>query len=429
MATVEANVTAIEKELIIYEDGLPQLFEMDHPLWDRMEKQSADPASNRPTRVPLLMSVGGSFQQFSPDGGSYGATGGPNWQVATLTPIYFSSGYSYTKLAEYATTGAERGVKSVTGEVMRLAVEQFRTYLDMLANTAGNGVIGTITSAGPPLTLTTDGFKEELVMVGQNVQVYNSALTTNRGSSTVSSFNRAAHTITLAANPGGTTAGDLLVIGGLTGTLTNQSSLFGIPYHQSNATSGTWLGLNRATFPQVVTPGVNAGTSPLTTGMIRGALNYIRMNLGDKYFNAEMTKLISYLHPGQADSYESIALLISQIWKDPSGNQEVDLLFNNQSGLKMSNVPVVQSIHQDRTRIDFLALGFWGRIVGVDAGFAKPAGRILWPQVDTTVNVGGLNATDQFWMQAGVQVYNKQPAGSAYIYNLALPALGSGSIY
>jgi len=94
----------------------------------------------------------------------------------------------------------------------------------------GNAVLGTITSAGPPLTLTTDGFKEELAMVGQNVDVYNAALTTNRGTGTITAIDRVAHTITLNANPGGTIATDLLVISGLTAPLTNQSSLFGVQY-------------------------------------------------------------------------------------------------------------------------------------------------------------------------------------------------------
>jgi hypothetical protein len=261
------------------------------------------------------------------------------------------------------------------------------------------------------------------------VQVYNAALTTNRGSSTVTAFDPVGHTITLAANPGGTTATDVLVIGGLSGALTAQSSLFGIQYHQSDATSGTWLGLNRATVPQVVTPSINANSAVLTTGMIRGALNRIRINEGDNFFNTEMTKLTAYMHPSQADSYESIALLISNIWKDPTGNQNVDLMFNNQSGLKMSNVPVVQSIHQDRTRIDFLCLGYWGRIVATDTGFFTIDDKIIWPKIDTSTVPGGLLATEQFWLKAGIQMYNRNPYGSSYIKNLGLPLIGSSSIY
>jgi|SRR5579885_418407 len=429
MASVEANVQPLERELIIYEKGIPELLELDTPLYGMIDKQEADPASNRATRIPLLTQVGGTFQQTSMDGGSLGSTGGPVWQVATLTPIYFTSGYSYTLLAKYATTGAARGVKSTTGEVMRLAINQFKAYLDQVMNTSGNGVIGTITSvATNTFTMTTDGFKEELVQIGQNVQVYNAGLTTARGSATVTAIDRSAHKVTVDAAPGGTVATDVLVIGGLSGALTTQSSLFGIQYHQSDATTGTWLGLNRANFPsQIVTPSVNANSSALTTGMIRAALNEIRINIGDEKFKDVATKLVAYCHPSQGDAYESLASLLVQIFKQPTGNQDVDLMFN-QDGLKMSNVPVRQSIHQDRTRIDFLALGFWGRIVGTDTGFVKFGDQILWPLVDTST--GALKATEQFWLNAGLQLYNRNPIAGSYIKSLALPAFaGTSSIY
>src|SRR5580692_7859488 len=237
MATVEANAQPLEKELIIYEKGIPELLEVDTPFLELIEKQEADPVSNRAVRIPLLTQIGGTFQQVSMDGVALGATSGPIWNVATLTPYYYTGGYSWTALAQYATTGAERGVKSVTGEVMRLAIKQFRAYQDMLMNTAGNGVIGTITSfatttlTNDTFTFTTDGFKEELFAIGQNIQVYNAGLTTNRGGANVIAINRTAHTVQVDATIAGLTNGDLVVIGGLSGTLTIQSSLFGIPYH------------------------------------------------------------------------------------------------------------------------------------------------------------------------------------------------------
>jgi len=424
MATVEANATPLEKELIIYEKGIPELLEVDTPLLSLMEKQEADPVSNRAARIPLLTQIGGTFQQVSMDGVALGNTSGPIWNVATLTPFYYTGGYSWTLLAQYATQGAERGVKSVTGEVMRLSIKQFRAYQDMLLNTAGNGVIGTITSvATNTFTLTTDGFKEELFAIGQNVQVYNAALTTNRGSANVTAIDRVGHTITVDAAPGGTIATDLIVIGGLSGTLTIQSSLFGVQYHNSDATSGLWLNINRATVSNVVTPSVNAASSALTTAFIRAALNRIRINLGDDFFNNEDTKLIAYAHPAQADAYESLAITESVIYKDPTGNQNVDLMFNNQRGLSMSNVPVKQSIHQDRTRVDFMCMNYWGRIVATDTGFVKFGDQIIWPQYS-----GGtqLVSTAMFYLKAGLQVYNRNPLSSSYIKALALPA---GSIY
>jgi len=430
MATVEANVTPLEKELIIYEKGIPELLEVDTPLLSMMDKEESDPASNRPTRIPLLTAIQGTFQQTTIDGGNLGATSGPVWNVATLAPYYYTGGYSYTTLAKYATTGMARGVKSVTGEVMRLSIEQYRAAQDMLMNTAGNGVVGTITSVSTTTltndtyTLTTDGFKEELFYIGQNIQVYSSNLVTNRGTANVIAINRVTHVIQVSATIGSVTATDVIVIGGLSGTLTIQSSLFGIQYHQSDATSGLWLNLNRATISNIVTPSVNAASSTLVQSFIRAALNRIRMNLGDTFFRSEENKLVAYMHPAQADSYEGLAITISQIFKKPSGSEAVDLMFGNEDNMTMSNVPVRQSIHQDRTRIDFLSMGFWGRIVGTDTGFYRVGDRILFPAYGTD----GVSLVSQefFYIVSGVQIFNRNPLSGSYIKSLLVPA---GSIY
>jgi hypothetical protein len=423
--TLEANAQALERELIIYEKGIPELLELDTPLLSMMDKEESDPASNRPTRIPLLTAIQGTFQQVSMDNASLGTSSGPVWNVATLAPYYFTGGYSYSALADYATVGGARGVKSAASEVMRVSIEQFKAAIDMLLNTAGNGVTATITSvATNTFTLTTDGFREELFYYGQNIQVYNAALTTNRGTSTVTAIDRVGHTITVAAAPGGTIATDLIVIGGLSGTLTNQSSLFGVQYHQSDATSGTWLNLNRATVPNVVTPSVNANNSGLTTAFIRAALNRIRMNLGDNYFNSGEGQLVPYMHPAQADAYEGLAITISQIFKDPSGNQGVDLMFGNQNNLTMSGLKVKQSIHQDRTRIDFLSMKFWGRIVATDTGFYKVGDQIIFPVYNGTGD--GLNSAKFFYLKAGLQVFNRNPLSGSYVKALSVPA---GAIY
>src|SRR5579885_365970 len=81
-ATVEANAQPLERELIVYEKGIPELLEVDTPLLQLMEKQEADPASNRATRIPLLTQIGGTFQQVSMDGVALGSTSGPVWNVA-----------------------------------------------------------------------------------------------------------------------------------------------------------------------------------------------------------------------------------------------------------------------------------------------------------------------------------------------------------
>src|SRR5216683_2490911 len=82
-----------------------------------------------------------------------------------------------------------------------------------------------------------------LVYVGQTVQVYDTTLTTNRGTCNVTAADPInAQTITVDVVPAGTVATDVLVHDGLSGA--QPVSLFGIKYHQNAATTGTWLNLN-----------------------------------------------------------------------------------------------------------------------------------------------------------------------------------------
>jgi len=144
-------------------------------------------------------------------------------------------------------------------------MKQFRAFLDKLMQTGGNGVLGSVSSfASTTWTMATPP-GAALVYVGQTIQVYDSTLTTNRGTANVVAADpiSATQTITVDVNPAGLTNGDVIVHDGLSGA--QPVSLFGIKYHQNNATTGTWLNLNRATYPvQLATPRVNAGNAALT---------------------------------------------------------------------------------------------------------------------------------------------------------------------
>ena len=64
-------------------------------------------------------------------------------------------------------------------------MKQFRAFLDKVIQTAGNGVLGTISSiASTTLTMAVPP-GAALVYVGQTIQVYDSTLTTNRGTANV----------------------------------------------------------------------------------------------------------------------------------------------------------------------------------------------------------------------------------------------------
>ena len=157
---------------------------------------------------------------------------------------------------------------------------------------------------------------------GADVQVYDSTLTTNRGSCNVQSADPISpiQTITVDVNPGGLTNGDVIVHDGLTGA--QPSSLYGLKYHQNNSTTGTWLNLNRATYPvKLATPRVNAGNAALTPANVRLAINKVRKALGINH----LSKLIAYMAVEQEHAWENLGITVSQIIKEGGSGSSNDL--------------------------------------------------------------------------------------------------------
>ena len=80
----------------------------------------------------------------------------------------------------------------------------------------------------------------------------------------------------------------MIVHDGLTGA--QPTSLFGILYHQTNATTGTWLNLNRSVYPvELATPPASGNNSAITPGAVRLAINKVRKALGSN----QVAKLIA----------------------------------------------------------------------------------------------------------------------------------------
>src|SRR6476646_4012345 len=281
-AQANANVVALQLEKV--RDKVPLLYERDDILLTMIQQRGdVEKVSSRNMRLPLQVNPGGKAGSYNADGGDLGRGSGTAYDVAQVSPIFFRFAIEITKLVEYATTGRERAIENATKREVANGMKQFRAFLDKLMQTAGNGVLGTISSfasttwpmATPPGTA--------------NVVAADPISPTQ--------------TITVDVNPGGLTNGDVIVHDGLSGA--SPVSLFGIKYHQNNATTGTWLNLNRATYPQQLqTPRVNAGNAALTPSNVRLAINKVRKALGITH----LSKLIAYMAVEQEHDWETLGI-------------------------------------------------------------------------------------------------------------------------
>jgi hypothetical protein len=154
----------------------------------------------------------------------------------------------------------------------------------------------------------------------------------------------------------------------------------------------------------------------LTTAPIRLALTKIIQRMG----TADPKSLKVHLHPAQKAAYEDLAMLISEIQKG-SGNESVDLFFEQTQMAGVSLDPPKGDLHAARDRIDFTNIENWGRIESKAIDFKKlPNGQYFDRPIDSTS--GSQVAAVIFWIYWFGQLFTDNPAAFAYIDNLAIPS-------
>jgi len=421
------NSQSVALQLEKVRDKLPLLYERDDILLTMIQQRGdVERVSSRNMRLPLQIRPGGKAGLANLDGGDLGRGSGTTYDVAQVSPIFFRHAVEITKLVEYSTNAPEKAIENAAKREVKNGMGQFRAFLDKLMQTNGNGVLGTVGSivtTGLPagvaaqINLTTPP-GAAFFCYNQTIQFYDTTLTTNRniaGSVTsnvvqVDPFNKF---IQIDAIPAGVVAGDAVVHDGLAGA--QPVSLFGVPYHQTNATTGTWLNLNRATYPvELATPHVAGNNAAVTPGVVRLAINKVRKALGTN----RVGKLVAYTALEQENAWEQLGISISQIIKEGAGGRasDLDLLFTGE--LTMAGVPIKSSINTNQARIDFLDLSHWGRAVMQEIDFYDVGGQTVFPIYGAS---GGLAAAYIFYFVTGFQVWNESPRSGAYIDSLAIP--------
>jgi hypothetical protein len=415
-AQANANVVALQLEKV--RDKVPLLYERDDILLTMIQQRGdVEKVSSRAMRLPLQIVPGGKAGSYNADGGDMGRGSGTGYDVATIQPVFFRFAVEITKLVEYATAGRERAIENAAKREVAQSMKQFRSFLDKLLNGgAGNGTLGSIASfSGTTWTMNVPN-GAALVYVGQTIQVYDSTLTTNRGTANVVEADpvSATQTITVDANPAGLSNGDFIVHDGLSGA--QPVSLFNLKYHQNAATVGTWMNLSRSTYPvQLQTPRVNASNSALAPTFVRLAMNKVRKALGINQLN----KLIAYMAVEQEHAWENLGIGISQIIKEGAGGgaDDLDLLFTGKK--TMGGAPIKASVNADQTRIDLLDLSHWGRAVMKDIDFYEINSNTVFPVYGAS---GGLAASYLFYYDTAFNVFDDSPRSGAFIDTLARPA-------
>ncbi len=415
----ESLVAGLELERV--RDRLSVLFDRDGVFFADIEKRDVEVISNRQMRIPLEVRPGGKGGAYDPDGGDLGRGSGSTFDKAVISAVAFKQAVEWTALADFATDNSRKAIIQNTRYQLAQGMKEFRRLIDSLCMTDGTGTlanatttaIGTGTNGGDIYTCTGDGYGVRLLRFDQNFNVYNAALSTNRtaGAERTVNFldleNKIFHGFPSLATLANT---DKVVLSGLTAT--PPVHLFGVPYHHSNASSGTWLGFNRATTPEIRANRVNAGGA-LALPFPRLALNKI----GNRVGITNMEAVVAYMHPCQKQAYEELGMLVSVINKTAK-DDGLDLYFGD--NMQMAGAPVKVSFSWDKTRIDFINKNLWGRaelrpIDYYTAGDGRKVFEIRGPS-------GGVAASMIFYLVTHFNLFVNNPAACAYIDGLTVPS-------
>lgn len=410
---VESVVAGTELERVL--PKVTTVFESDDTFFANIKKRDVEVVSYREMRIPLELRPGGRFQIFNPDGGDLGRGGGPTWDKAVVRPVFASENIEYTKLTQWATDDRRKAVINAVRRLTAGATVEIKRQLDAQLQGSGTGQVGTVTTYSTSNgvdTCTMDAeFGARLVRFDQVVQVFDTTLATFRGKGAITQWDVENKQVQITPAISGGTNTDVLVLDGISNP-TGLPSFYGVPYHHSNASTGTWLGFDRNVTPEVRANRVNGNAAALSLPQPRLAINKIGNRVGiDNNFDPT-----AWTHPCQAQAYEEIGQLVSIIHKAPK-DEALNLYFGD--NMQLAGAPIKPHFNWSKKRIDFIISSTWGRAEILPIGFYTSDGRRIFELRGPS---GGVATADIFYMVVGFQTFVMNPAACAYIDNLAIPS-------
>jgi len=87
--------------------------------------------------------------------------------------------------------------------------------------------------------------------------------------------------------------------------------------------------------------------------------------------------------------------------------------------MHLAGAPIKKHFSWDKTRIDFIVDNVWGRAEILPLGFYTTDGRKIF---EIRGPSGGVATAEIFYMVVGMQTFVNNPAGTAFIDALSVPA-------
>lgn len=416
MSAPLTNTQALSPQLEAAKGAVIPLFERSSKTFELLKGKKME-VSSRAARIVFYVAPPGNFGHADLDGGDLGRGGGSEYTHGTVTPVDFKCTLEVTKKAELSTNSDSKSLADVVRRDLKAVPKEFAWGIDALAQVAGTGQLSVLSSGSATTTWTLGGnWKTLLLHRGLQVELYDSTFATKRvGIATIQRVNYQAGTVVVDAIPAGATDGDLIVAQGMTGA--NPVSIMGIPFWNNGATTGTTIGITRASYPEIQTPEVAAGSAMITPQMVRAALVKLRLKRDD---DALEGGLKWHMNPIQKDAWEQNAQALINIDKTASAKENFELFFQPSA---INGIPIVENLKADPTRIDGVQTSRFFRVVQQEIGFYKDpgdSGATAYPLYGAS---GGRAAATGWALIASMQFVNEDPGAGCVVSGLTKPAL------
>ena len=364
-------------------------------------------------RLPLQYGRPAQMQVGSLDGGVYPLGDVSKWNNGSITPFVLFFGTNWTKLVELVGVAKDAvAIKDVVSKNMADLADQVKSGTNKLLHTNGAGTLAIVVSSASSLvTCLTPGFGARLLEPGMTVEEATPGTNLKTGTYTIDYVENAIggtqafHYSSTTGSPTGA-ANQIIRVQGVTDGA--PIATYGLPYFINNSTSGTLLGITKATAPYVVSNNLDAGGGQLNQPIVEALINIIQGRIGSGE-NNPMAGGFFHWHRSQKTSYSELGWQLQTI-PMPTGQAptELDLFFGGGNGTdtyKLCGYPTHMDDHADNGTVYFIQPEGWGKVQYGDGPFwADPIpGSKIYPIYDPTTGQPTANfgatmvVTEQFY--------------------------------
>lgn len=382
MPMIDSEAVAVYLEKVRKKGVLPKMVPQDADLYNLFKKNSEVViVGQKAYRAPIWVRTGGRASTANFNGAASLGPGNAGLRKEyTASPYAMKFAKELSLAVEFHSNNPQKAVENLVESEMEDSSKGMAAFLDILAFQAGNGVVGAVVSGHTTTTVVVSDAR--LFQPGMAVSCYNAAQSTQRltaGAASdveVVSVDIDTNTIVTSAAFAAQIATDVYCLGGLTGA--TPVTVAGLSGWHNGAATGLVGGLDRASFPEIRTPNVTAG-SQLTYSHGYQLLTKMRKKRGKDSVKKGLWIGSMTQWAGIAEA----ATPIQELEGPANGDTVPDFGFDIETDGKFCGRPFKQCTHAPDDRLDYFVPGSWARLVVQDVDLLKIGNSTIFPRYST----------------------------------------------